>query len=1721
MWLAAAFQTVSAQQYNYLHYSVNNGLPQARIYSEFQDSRGYLWIGTEGGVSRFDGHEFETFSVDNGFPASTVTAINEDNEGVLLGTDQGLVVFSYGKFTLYRKNGFDQIHRILITPGGSALLCTNSGLVGFSENKFTQVKTSTAVDQLDIAEGLFDSRGHLWIGTDMNGVFEFSCENDRYSNLVFPDQEKLVNARIRGLVEIEGGSIWIATSTDGLFSFDGNALTMLNIPLSGKLFFTCAHKDIFGDVWLGTWGSGLIHYTGNVFKFYNRSNGLGDDKIQCITSDQQGNTWIGTFSNGVYFFYGDQFTSLTKADGLPDNEVHGIVQDDEGNMWFGTSAGLAMFDGVDVKNIGTGNADLEEGIGALATDGKQIFAGSTDGAIVVVDGNSVRSYTPANEKMSEVISLLYTREGTLWIGTVSEGLFEFTGGKITRVNTGNVLLNNPIWSIYESVDGVIWLGTEKGAFRMHNGSALRPESDNPSYMPDTRIYSICGDNDYIYFTSQGKGLFRWSRAKKHYEVFSKREGIGSLYTTGILWMNSNTMFVTHSLGMDKIIFSSDSQQVRHFWYSDGIGTDNFTPSCMYFSREGKLWLGSSNGVIIYSIGGDKGKLSAPLIEIKDVLLFNQRPDWKSYSQKMLKSGLPFEPVLPYGQNQINFHLAGIQYGAGVNIQYSYMLEGLDSSWTMLHDGNSISYTNLPPGDYRFLVKAGNSNNAWSVPTEFRFSIKPPFWGTWWFFIIVLSIISGISLVLVFLYRRFKSDFVRRHRSFGDYQLTTSRMILLFSGILYPVSFFVVNLFPPYNHANGWDVIAVGALLTFAGAATYYSPFFRKSASLITQILYPLLIFHICYLAHQDQLNPVTIAMLLVALGAGGIVFDNMRSAAVFSTALLAVIGILIFTAGNNTGFNKWVLLLGTIVVIIITIVSVLSRLNLFNRLVFADTTINNSRSLVIAADESGKIIFVSRSVKAILGYDEEEVMGDKWWKVRTTNQDENDRMREKILASSGTQASYIAPLRAKNGSTRWIQWSDTEIGGGIKVGIGLDVSDRIEIEERYRHIVESATDIIYTADYRGNLNFINDVAKKITGFSQEDLIGKHFTQFVRADWVDDVKRFYEKQFSRKTVSSYYEFPIISAAGKEIWLGQTVRLLFDETRPNLIRGFQAIARDITEKKRYEEELEKLSLVASETINGVLICEPDGRIEWVNDGFTRITGFSLEEVKGKMPGDVLAGDRTDWIAISEVREFSKKAEGFQKEFLVYHKNGSEIWLSVSNTPIVDEHGTILNQIEIFNDITEKKRYEIQLNRYSSRLETLNMTKMELLRSVTIEEIAKNVLGSLASRLPFVIRTSMALFDERDGFAEMYFVLKNDNKKLSRYSMPLNNFRSLPNLYRNTHLLINDLQQEENLSESDRENISAGVRSYLVMPLYTQGKLIGSVNIGAPKAYSIGEEDIEMIREMADAMAATVQQLRYLEIIEQKNEDISASILYARRIQDAILPPEEMLRDQVGDLFVLHRPKDMLSGDFYWAEKKGKFTFLAVVDSTGHGVPGALLSLMGNNLLNQAVHERHLVRPSAVLDYLNAGIQHTLNQYKKAGELRDGMDITLCVFEEGTNRMQYAGAINPLYVIRDEMVIQSKGNRFSIGSYFDNRMRPFTNQEMELQKDDVVYLFSDGFPDQFGGTEDRKLSHRRFREILLEVHKEEMSVQKRMLEEQLNMWMNGEPQTDDICVIGIRIR
>ena len=266
-----------------------------------------------------------------------------------------------------------------------------------------------------------------------------------------------------------------------------------------------------------------------------------------------------------------------------------------------------------------------------------------------------------------------------------------------------------------------------------------------------------------------------------------------------------------------------------------------------------------------------------------------------------------------------------------------------------------------------------------------------------------------------------------------------------------------------------------------------------------------------------------------------------------------------------------------------------------------------------------------------------------------------------------------------------------------------------------------------------------------------------------------------------------------------------------------------------------------------------------------------------------------------------------------------------------------------------------------------------------------------------------------------------------------------------------------------------------------------------------------------------------------IEEKNKDITDSIRYAQRIQNAILPSEQMIKALFPGSFVLFKPKDIVSGDFYWFEKWGNEILFAAVDCTGHGVPGALMSVVGYNLLNQAVNEHGLTKPNLILNELNKGISKMMRQHVEermqdgmltGTSVQDGMDIALCSYRPDKMVLQYAGAFNALYHIRKKELMEIKADKIAIGSYRKDELKSYSNQELQLQRGDTVYVFTDGFADQFGGPKGKKFKYKALQDLLIKIQDHDMVEQKKILSRELETWKGNLDQVDDILVIGISV-
>jgi serine phosphatase RsbU (regulator of sigma subunit) len=278
-------------------------------------------------------------------------------------------------------------------------------------------------------------------------------------------------------------------------------------------------------------------------------------------------------------------------------------------------------------------------------------------------------------------------------------------------------------------------------------------------------------------------------------------------------------------------------------------------------------------------------------------------------------------------------------------------------------------------------------------------------------------------------------------------------------------------------------------------------------------------------------------------------------------------------------------------------------------------------------------------------------------------------------------------------------------------------------------------------------------------------------------------------------------------------------------------------------------------------------------------------------------------------------------------------------------------------------------------------------------------------------------------------------------------------------------------------------------------------------------------EEVKAQAEKLSFTNKEL------DSKNQAITSSITYAQRIQSAMLPLESDFAKYFKDFFVFFRPRDIVSGDFYWLQEKDDKIIVAAVDCTGHGVPGAFMSLIGESKLSEIINNQDITDAAEILNRLNQGIKKALQQ--DTTNNRDGMDLALCVIDRKAKTMEYAGAGNPLFYVQENQegkpeFFNIKADIFPIGGFNKNTAHSFHKHVVDISKPTTFYLFSDGYQDQFGGAEKRKFMTRRFRELLFSIHDLPMEEQKRILSDTLDQWIQDglSPQIDDILVLGMKV-
>lgn len=439
------------------------------------------------------------------------------------------------------------------------------------------------------------------------------------------------------------------------------------------------------------------------------------------------------------------------------------------------------------------------------------------------------------------------------------------------------------------------------------------------------------------------------------------------------------------------------------------------------------------------------------------------------------------------------------------------------------------------------------------------------------------------------------------------------------------------------------------------------------------------------------------------------------------------------------------------------------------------------------------------------------------------------------------------------------------------------------------------------------------------------------------------------------------------------------------------------------------------------------------------------------------------------------------------------------------------------------------ELEVNYFNTRL----LSEIGQLVSSTfkLDEILDELYERVTRLMKADVLGILTIDEEENVIRSTYYIEKGE--KYPELVVDMDDERSYAAwcVRNNSEVLINDHKEE--YSKYIKElNLMQGdmPQSLIFYPLIVENKIIGVITIQSYEKEAYQPYHLDILKTLASYVGTTLDNAMLYdtletkvkertEELEQKNNDITASINYAKRLQKGILPAKSFMRQLLPESFVYFGPKDIVSGDFYWVDRTQSKILIAVVDCTGHGVPGAMMSIIGRNLLDQAVNEKGITIPAQILNFLQVGLSVAFGQTgERKADLFDGMDLALCSVDLKTNMLEFAGANNSLYIIQEGELIEVKGNKIGISAEFEVS-EPYTNVEMEIQKGDIIYLTSDGFPDQFGGPKYKKFTYRRMQELFLEIHKEDMGTQYDRIKGAIQDWKGDADQTDDICVMGVR--
>ncbi len=719
-----------SQRYSFVEYSTTRGLPQSQVTSISQDSDGYLWVGTLGGLAKFNGKEFTSFTRDNGLASNKITFLKNFDKELWIGHEGGVSVKRNGEFSHWylpkeskniRVTGFAKFRNSMVVAtngdGLFKLIDDQLASIPFPKNQSNKIR-----DVLEV-------NGMYYLAT-RDGIF--TTKDFKLFSLI-PKTELWSIADL----EVRFDKIIITTFNDGVYELNASTKQLSALNIDKELFPDGAFKDSKNNLWFNT-AEGLLKIDGNNSKeLINNSKGLPLAQIECVFQDSEQNIWLGSNGKGLLFFPGDQFVYYDHNIGLPTDLVLNVNQDKIGQFWISTyNMGLVLHKGNQFKTAYDNIKTIWSS--AMDVDGMNWF-GTELGLVCFKDEKFLKKFTKEDGLQNDKITTLYRiSKSKMFVGGKG-GLLLYENGEFKEIHNNETSGSRDIGTIrdLEFFENLFYLGTDKGLFVIKNGEV------QPVQEFWNTTYCLANDGKGQLWLGTEEGLYTLKKGKIENRNFATETASRFTnflnYQKGKLFIGTNNGLYISELGS-----KGEVKNISHFGIQEGVVNLETNINSGYIDRKGNFWFGTASGLVRYKNNNEGKYTNRPKLILQNILL-----NYKTipFSEKDLNGSLS----MPSSKNNISFEFDGISLSKPGEINFQFWLEGVEDNWSPKNNSPIATFTGLRSGEYVLRARAIDDQNNTSKEIRIPFKIRPPFYFTWWFITICIFAL-GILIYQFFKFR---------------------------------------------------------------------------------------------------------------------------------------------------------------------------------------------------------------------------------------------------------------------------------------------------------------------------------------------------------------------------------------------------------------------------------------------------------------------------------------------------------------------------------------------------------------------------------------------------------------------------------------------------------------------------------------------------------------------------------------------------------------------------------------------------------------------------------------------------------------------------------------------------------------------------------------------------------------------------------------------------------